>query len=290
MERVGERVARVAAGQHGVVSWEQLEQCGVTRGSIPRWRARGRLHRVHPGVYAVGHTSLDVLGRVHAALLYCGAEAALSHTTAAWWWRLIDVEPRTVHLTVPGRRRSLPAVRVHHARGVRVAVHNQLPVTDIPRTLLDLAAALSFGDLRRALAEADHLQLLHPGAVEAELGRGRRGSQNLRLALADHLPSLADTLSLLEERFLLLCEDADVPLPEVNVLVAGLKVDALWRGRRLVVELDGHDAHGYAAAAERDRRRELTLRNAGYDVRRYTRQQVTEQADKVVADLRAWLG
>ena len=119
--------------------------------------------------------SLGVLGRVHAALLYGGAEAALSHTTAAWWWRLIDVEPRTVHLTVPGRRRSA-AVRVHHARRARVAVHNHLLVTDVPRTLLDLAAVLSFADLRRALAEADHLQLLHPGAVEAELGRGRRGA------------------------------------------------------------------------------------------------------------------
>jgi len=244
---------------------------------------------VHPGVYAVGHTSLGVLGRVHAALLYCGAEAALSHTTAAWWWRLIDVAPRTVHITVPGRRRSLPTVRVHHARGARVAIHNHLPVTDVPRTLLDLAAALSFADLRRTLAEADHLQLLHRGAVEAQLGRGRRGSRNLRLALTHHLPSLAHTLSVLEERFLLLCEDAGVPLPEVNVLVAGLKVDALWRARRLVVELDGHDAHGYPAAAERDRRRELTLRDAGYDVRRYTWQQVTEQADRVIADLRTGL-
>jgi len=111
---------------------------------------------VHPGVYAVGHTSLGMLGRVHAALLYCGAEAALSHTTAAWWWRLIDVAPRTVHITVPGRRRSLPTVRVHHARGARVAIHNHLPVTDVPRTLLDLAAALSFAELRRTLAEADH--------------------------------------------------------------------------------------------------------------------------------------
>ena len=69
---------------------------------------------------------------------------------------------------------------------------------------------------------------------------------------------------MLEERFLLLCEDAGVSLPEVNVLVAGLKVDALWRARRLARA--GHDAHGYPAAAERDRRRELTLRDAGYDV------------------------
>ena len=230
-----------------------------------------------------------VQGRVVAALLHAGEGAVLSHTTAGWWWGFIDHEPRVIHLSARVGRRRVRGVQIHRPRTVEGEVHEGLLVTPVPRTLLDLASMLSFADLRRALAEADYRNLLDPVAVRAMCRAGQRGSRALRVALDSHLPSLAHTLSALEERFLLLCEDAGVPLPEVNVLVAGLKVDALWRARRLVVELDGHDAHGYPAAAERDRRRELTLRDAGYDVRRYTWQQVTEQADRVIADLRTGL-
>ena len=52
--------------------------------------------------------------------------------------------------------------------------------------------------------------------------------------------ALAETRSVLEQRFLVLCEGADLPLPEVNASVVGLEVDALWREQQLVVEVDGH--------------------------------------------------
>jgi hypothetical protein len=149
---------------------------------------------------------------------------------------------------------------------------------------------LSFRDLRRALAEADYRRLLDPTAVRDMVRRGQPGSAALRRALAAHNPRLALTFSVLEERFLELCESAGLPQPEVNVPVEGLVVDALWPERRLVVELDGHMAHGTAAAIERDRHRELILRAAGYRVLRYTWRQVTVRPDLVVADLRPVLG
>src|SRR3954470_16344064 len=107
------RLARVAARQHGAVGVTQLHSCGVSEWAISRWVTVGRLHRVHPGVYALGHSSLPLFGRLHAALLYAGPNAALSHTTAAWLWKLIDAEPKRIHLSLQGRRLSLPAVRVH---------------------------------------------------------------------------------------------------------------------------------------------------------------------------------
>ena len=72
----------------------------------------------------------------------------------------------------------------------------------------------------------------------------------------------------------------------MNVSVAGLMVDALWGNRRVVVELDGFRAHAAPAAMQRDRDRDLALRAAGHEVRRYTWQQVTEQPKAVAADLR----
>jgi putative AbiEi antitoxin of type IV toxin-antitoxin system/uncharacterized protein DUF559 len=279
------RVADLAKRQQGVVSRSQLRLCGLTDNAIDRRVAADRLHRVHRGVYAVGHVALSLRGRLVAALLYAGPRAALSHTTAAWVWELIETEPKRVHVTSPGRRRSLPGVRVHRSRCFDPSTRRDLPVTTVSRTLLDLAAVLPTARLRRVLAEADYRRLLEPDEIAAILGRGQPGSAALRRALDAHLPRLARTLSVLEERFLGLCETAGLPLPEVNVKVEGLMVDALWPEQRLVVELDGHAAHGSAAAIETDRQRELILRAAGYAVARYTWQQITRQGEEVAADL-----
>lgn len=115
------------------------------------------------------------------------------------------------------------------------------------------------------------------------------GSGALRDVLAEHRPELALTRSELEERFVALCERENIPLPEVNASVCGLLVDAVWEKQKVVVELDGHAAHATPAAVERDRRREVRLRAAGYVVLRYTWQQIVREPDVVVGDLRTAL-
>jgi hypothetical protein len=181
---------------------------------------------------------------------------------------------------------SVPQIAVHRPRRAETTSHRGLPVTTVARTLLDLAAMLPFHTLRRAVAEAEYRRLLDLEELESVLGRGRPGSARLRRALERHLPELARTLSQLEVRFLELCERFDLPIPEVNVQVEGFKVDALWRDRHLIVELDSRDAHGTGAAVERDRGRDLALRAAGYLVLRYTWLQVTTKPELVSADLR----
>ena len=179
----------------------------------------------------------------------------------------------------------MPGVCLHRPRRIERVPHRGLPVTTVERTLLDLAAVVSPAKLRRTLAEADYRRLLDVPAVEALLSRGRPGAAALRAALAEHMPHLARTRSELEQRFLLLCRTGGIPLPEVNVLVEGFLVDALWREPRVAVELDGHTAHATPAAIERDRRRDLALRAAGFVVLRYTWRQVTREAAAVRDDL-----
>src|SRR5436190_12537458 len=87
-----ERLAGLAKRQSGVVSRAQLESVGVSDSAVSRWVQARRLHRIHPGVYALGHTALSLDARLVAGLLYAGDEAVLSHTTAAWVWCLIDTE------------------------------------------------------------------------------------------------------------------------------------------------------------------------------------------------------
>jgi predicted transcriptional regulator of viral defense system len=291
------RVAELAARQGGAVSRRQLRSLGVSSTTISRWIGAGRLHRIHPGVYAVGHPKLGIEGRLHAALLYAGGgaspaetTAALSHTTAAWWRRLIDREPKRIHVSVPGCRSSLPKVRVHDRRRFELTRHRGLPVTSIAQTLLDIAAVVRFDDLRRALAEADFRRLLDLDALDAVLARRQPGGAALRGGLLEHRPELAHTRSRAERRFLRLCERYDIPLPQLNVKVCGILVDAFWPEQHLVVEIDSFAAHGTPARIEADRAKELVLRCAGHRVQRYTGRQLKHEAPAIAADVLAGLG
>jgi len=282
-------LVELAERQWGVVGVAQLKRAGFTDTRITRWTQAGRLHRLHHGIYAVGHRALGVEGRLFAALLYAGPDALLSHATAAWWWMLWERTPVRIHVSAAGRRPSTRTVRVHHPRHLDGTRHRGLPVTTPARTLLDLAAVSSGADLRKAIAEAEYRRLVDLSEVEAEARCGRPGSAALRSALIAHRPQLAHTRSVLEERFLALCDARGIPLPQVNVRVAALLVDALWAQERLIVELDGHAAHATPTAVERDRRRELKLRAGGYRVLRYTWAQVTKHPELVAADLQAAL-
>jgi hypothetical protein len=245
----------------------------------------GRLHRIHPGVYAVGHPGLSSGGRLAAALLYAGPGAALHGFTGASWFRIVKTAPTDIHVCTPRRVRSLPGVTVHCRRDVERIAHNGLPVSPPAQVLLDIASELRLNPLRKALAEAVFLKLVTLDEVEAVLGRGKEGSARLRAALECHRPELAHTKSILEDKFVLLCERHGFDQPLLNVEVAGWIVDAVWPGLKLVVELDSQLAHGTPVRVEADRQRDLDLRAAGFTVRRYTYHQITRMPDRVMADL-----
>jgi hypothetical protein len=247
------------------------------------------MHTIHRGVYALGHSSVPIEGRLVAALLHAGPGAVLSHGTAAWWWRLLEREPAVIDVSAPGRHGSIDGVRVHHPRLIEGTHSRRLPVTTVPRTLLDAAARSSMDEVRRMLAQADYHRLLVVDDVIAVCGSGRRGSSRLRAGLHRHEPRIAMTRSELERRFLKECEAAEIELPEVNAVVEGWTVDMLWRSERVIVELDGRDNHSSPGQIERDRRKELQLRAAGYVVVRYTWAQVALEPKVVMADLRAIL-
>jgi hypothetical protein len=100
---------------------------------------------------------------------------------------------------------------------------------------------------------------------------GRHGLKPLTQALVEFTGSAPFTNSDWERDFLDFCDDHRVPRPELNVLVEGFLVDALWRDMRLVVELDSYAFHRQLTAFEDDRRRDAKLQLAGYVVLRLTR-------------------
>jgi len=283
-------VSRLAARQFGRIAWRQLGALGVGKATISEWVAAAYLHRVLPGVYGVGHLAASFEADLAAALLYAGPGAALSHATATWWLKLSERRPITIDVTTPRRVASLNDIRVHDRRARERGWVRDLPATTVAETLLDVGAEAAIDELRYLVAQAEYRRLLDLDDIAAALGSGRRGSRRLRKALARHLPALARARSVLEIDFILFCERHRLPLPEANVVIEGVTVDALWRHARLVVELDGRDGHATPAQLERDRRRDLLLRRAGYTVLRYTWSQIHFDGATVASDLREALG
>lgn len=288
------RVATLAARQHGVVTRRQLLGLGVSRHGVQRRLETGLLHCLHAGVYAVGHRRVTQHGRWLAAVLACGDGALLSHRSAAELWGLTDRIPGPVHVSVTrGRAGRRPGIVVHRPRELAPrdrARHWSIPLTSPSRTLLDIAAKLGPSALRDAADEARRRRLLEPDRVLrlCEQSRGRKGTAQLHSLVARYRP-LPETRSWPETRFLRLLDDAGIARPAVNVPLLGFEVDCLWPKQRLVVELDSYGFHGDPESFESDRRRDVALQLAGYQVLRFTRDQVVGQPGWVVAQVRAAL-
>lgn len=260
-----------------------MEALGVGRGAIETRVGCGRLHRIHTGVYAVGHTVLTRNGTLMAAVLACGEGAVLSHRSAAELWR---IGPRSTFIDATvGKRRRRPGIVVHRApiRPEERTMLHGIPVTTPARTIVDLADVLTRRGLERRIDEAEYLRLDLTGLEPLP---GRRGAGTLARLLAEHSAGSTRTRSDLEETFLKLCETHHLTRPETNEQVDGHEVDFLWRDARLVAEVDGAQAHRTRRAFEADRRRDAELTAAGYRVMRFTHRRLRREPEAVADQLR----
>jgi len=288
---VERELARIAGGQHGVVTRRQLKAAGMSPGEIAGRVRTGALLREHRGVYRVGHRAPSVEARYLAAVLACGDGARLSGLAAAHLLGLGGGAPPVPEVATATERRVAGVVtRRARARDARdAATWRGIPVTTVARTLVDLAAVLAAPDLARACHEAGVRHGTGPAHVEAVLARRPTspGAANLREILRGEVRV---TLSALERRFLARLREAGLPLPETNRPVGGRRVDCHWPGRRLTVELDGYRYHSSRHAWEQDRRREREARARGDEFRRYTSGDVFESPRLMLAELRSILG
>lgn len=117
-------IAKLAAKQHGVVAARQLAAAGLPDYSVTRRVKAGRLHRLHRGVYAVGHAKLSFEGRCMAAVLAAGDTAVASHQSAAAVWGMLRPHTGPIDVTVPGDagRRKRRGISVHRSSTLIAAV------------------------------------------------------------------------------------------------------------------------------------------------------------------------
>ena len=283
-----------AARQYGVISSEQLRDLGLDKFWVRRRVVAGLLHPVHRGVYVVGRPDLSLRGRYLASVLACGPGAVLSHRAAAHLWGLRPNAAGRVEVTI-GRNQSGPAgARTYRTRALapqEVTVRDGIPVTDVARTLLDLAAVLRPADLDVVIDRAERSGLFDLNAVVdvLERARGKRGAPVLRRAIAAYQPSTQK--SELERSFRQLLKPAsDIPSPSFNALTEGEtgthEVDALWEDHKLAVQLDGFAFHRTRRDREKDALSDADLELAGYRVMRLTWDDVTVNGERTLRRLR----
>jgi very-short-patch-repair endonuclease len=262
-------ISKIAERQHGILTIEQLRGAGVSSDAVKGRTRTGRLHRIHRGVYALGHPGLSIEAKWTAAALACNG--ALSHRSGAMLWGLLPPRFGPVDVSVAGtggrdRRRD---IRVHRSRTLssdQLTKRAGIVVTTPSRTIADLreasarrrSGAVSPQELRRAIRQAEIL--------------------GLQIDVADKPDR---TKSELEHLFLRLCRRFDLSLPEVNVWIDSMLVDFLWRDQRLIVETDGYRYHGGRAAFENDRDRDLALKALGYEVIRLSYRQVDREPKRI---------
>ena len=281
---------RIATSAHGVVTRVQLLDAGISARQIDRRLAAGGLLRVHPGVYRVGHQAPSTEATYLAAVLAAGEGAVLSGLAAAHLHGLVKGAASPAEVTARTERR-IEGVKTHRSRFLNARDMTRvrgIPVTTVPRTLVDIAAALSDEALARACHEAGVRYRTTPAQVEAVLAERPQspGARKLRRVIHGDVHV---TLSTLEARFLELLRKEGLPLPLTNRPAGGRRVDCRWPEHRLTVELDSYQFHNSRHSWEQDRRREREAWARGDEFRRYSYDDVTVDPTLMLAELRSLL-
>jgi very-short-patch-repair endonuclease len=274
--------------QHGVVTRRQLLALGMPSPTIRARLKAGRLHRLGPGVYAVGRPDIGRLGQLMAATLACGPGARLSHRSAGELWRISPRAQGWIDISVPsGSLHRLHGIRLHRrVEFGTTRIVRGIPVADPISVLIDLAAELPTDEVEDAVNEADRRDLIRTHrlrpALDTELSRPGVG----RLKRVLDSQTFSRAANALERRFLAIVRDAGLPVPATQRRLGRYRVDFFWPDLGFVVETDSLRHHRTAAEQAVDLGRDQAHARAGLRTLRFTHSQVFHRPEHVRAVLR----
>jgi very-short-patch-repair endonuclease len=191
-------------------------------------------------------------------------------------WRLEGFRTKIIELTIPrGRQRQGPGIVYRRVLlPGDVTTIDDLPVTTLPRTLIDLAAVVSRDQLEEALDDASRRGLVTMARLRSRLdryGRGRHGVGILRALLDERDHSARPLGSALERKALRMfrAERLPEPIPQFRVrsgnrLIA--TVDFAYPELLLGIEVDGYRWHTGRKRFVEDRRRLNALTSLGWRI------------------------
>jgi len=219
----------------------------------------------------------------------------VSHHDAAAIWGIELVHPaEQAHVTVARRRSraALPGVRVHRRdlAPEEVLERDGVLVTTPLQTLMDLSRCQPHPEAVAALDSALRADLvtetqLLDAAAGLPAGRGRPACRAAVVRVDPRSGSVLESLARL------LFEDAGLrPFETQHLVRAGrsvvARVDFAWPEVRLIVEVDGFAFHADRVRYRSDRRRGNSLVLAGWQVLRFSWEDVTTRPAVVVGQVR----
>jgi very-short-patch-repair endonuclease len=228
-----------------------------------------------------------------AAVLARGKEALLSYRSAGWLWGLEPALKSPIEVSVRWRGHGRSPLHLHHCPALRPEDSGSkegIPVTAVPRTLLDIASVVPQWRLERAVERAERMDLLEVSDVERLLSdvRGHPGRGKLRAAL-DLSSEPGFTRSRGEKRMLQLTREAGLPRPKVNLFIEGFEIDFYWEAERFAVELDSWDAHRTRKSFESDPLRQEELKLAGIEMIHVTGRRLKRNPEEIAERLKVLL-
>jgi hypothetical protein len=279
----------VLLGPHGVARASELAG-RVDRHTLGRWVADGRLLRPHRGVLAAPEGWPEWPTRALAGVL--ATDGTLSHSSALAAWRVAE-DAGPVHVSVPAGRRALrsPGLVVHRVQDLVTDRLGPLPVTPLPRTLVDSWGwAHGRQGHRRAVerARAAVIQTLR----DRRVGAARLRAEAARRPALPGRGALVTLVDLVEQG----CQ-SELEIWGVREVLQGpgmpcfvqqhhvvlptgvVRLDAALPELKVAVELDGAAFHGSADARERDTRRDVALAALGWVVLRFSYRRLTREPE-----------
>ena len=305
----------------GIWTTAELRAAGLSSRQIERLVGTGALCPLLTGVYASAAAAAATIGaarddrarqtgehllRVAAALKVTGCRSAGSHDPVAGSHQsaarvhglgVVGHQPAPrIHITrAPGDRggrTGRPGVLVHIAAlpAEHVVSHRCVLLTSVPRTVIDLARVLPFGEGVAVADSALHARLTSKAALAAVIADCPRwpGLQRAREVTAF---SDARSESVLESLSRAVFGQAGLPPPDLQVWVGDDgevigRADFLWRRYRTIGEADGAFKYQTPARARAQLERDARLRAAGYEVVHFTWAQITRAPAQVVDSIR----
>lgn len=231
--------------------------------------------------------------RAMAALAVLGPGSVVSHGAAAELHGLdqLNTGERLAVSRPPGlgsRSDRKPGIAVHAAAlpAQHVGWRLGVPVTTVPRTVVDLARALDF---RAGLVVADsalHQNLTSKSELRTVLSDCHRWPGAVRAAeVVEFADGLAE--SVLESLGRAVFRELDLPAPELQVTITDDdgtfigRVDFLWRQFRTIAEVDGALKYNDRNRARAELRRDKRLRAARYEVEHFTWREIMHEQSVV---------
>lgn len=296
------RLRMIALSQHGLATRRQILDLGGTDSLIGRRIQAGQWTRARRGVIVIGAVAHSWEQRLMAACLAAGGGAYASHRTAGRHWGLVPRSGRIQLLTSDERVLSLHQVKAHRTLilpPMDRAVHRDIPITSVARTLVDLSVGQDqlvvgrwLDDAMRRL-ELDRRELR--SCIARLAGPGRPHPTSLLDALAERWPGYDPGDSALEARALLAISRAGLPTPvqQHGVRRPGGRpafIDLSYPDHLVAIELDGYEHHRTRTAFDHDRARANDLTLLGWRVYRFTWTMSDEEIVSTVARAIGWPG